>query len=119
MTLSEIAKRLVALCREGKYEQAQTELYAQDAVSIEPQEMPGFPKVTKGRDAIVQKGRNFVAMIEEIHASEVSDPIVAGSSFACTMRLDSTMRGMGRMDRTELCVYEVKDGKISAEIFHD
>ncbi|TAN04486.1 MAG: nuclear transport factor 2 family protein, partial [Rhodanobacteraceae bacterium] len=40
MNTEQIAKRLVELCRKGEYEQAQRELYAQDAVSIE---MPGSP----------------------------------------------------------------------------
>ncbi|HEY6895097.1 MAG TPA: SnoaL-like domain-containing protein, partial [Rhodanobacteraceae bacterium] len=35
MNTEHVAKRLVALCREGKYEEAQDELYAQDAVSVE------------------------------------------------------------------------------------
>ena len=35
MNTEQIAKRLVELCREGKDEQAQDELYADDAVSIE------------------------------------------------------------------------------------
>jgi len=43
---------------------------------------------------------------------------VAGSSFACTMHMDVTMKGQGRMDMTELCVYQVKDGKIVSEQFH-
>jgi limonene-1,2-epoxide hydrolase len=34
------------------------------------------------------------------------------------MRLDVTMKGQGRMDMSELCVYDVKDGKIISEQFH-
>jgi len=34
MNTEAIAKRLIELCREGKYEEAQRELYAEDAVSI-------------------------------------------------------------------------------------
>jgi len=119
MTTQELANRLVALCREGKYEQAQTELYADDATSTEPVAMPGMDQVTKGRAAIVEKGRKFVAMLEQVHASEVSDPIVAEKSFACTMRLDATMKGMGRSNRVELCIYDVKNGKIVAESFRE
>jgi hypothetical protein len=44
--------------------------------------------------------------------------VVAKSSFACVMRLDVTMKGQGRMDMTELCGYEVADGKIISEQFH-
>jgi hypothetical protein len=36
MKTKEIADQLVAFCREGKWEDAQRKLYADDAVSIEP-----------------------------------------------------------------------------------
>lgn len=114
----EIAERLVALCREGNYETAHKELYADNAVSIEPFATPDFPQETKGLEAIIEKGRRFVAMVEEIFANEVSDPIVSGQSFACTMRFDGMMKGQGRMDMRELCVYNVVDGKIVSERFH-
>jgi limonene-1,2-epoxide hydrolase len=118
MTTKEIAARLVALCKEGKFETAQKELFAADAVSIEPYPTPAFEKETKGLSAIVEKGHKFAAMVEETHALVVSEPLVAGASFACIMRMDATMKGQGRMDMTELCVYEVKDGKIISEQFH-
>ena len=56
-------------------------------------------------------------MVEETHGITVSDPLVATNSFGCTMRLNVTMKGRGPMDMTELCVYEVKDGKIISEQF--
>ena len=56
MTTKEIAERLVALCREGKAEIAQKELYADDAINIEPYDTPAFPKETKGLNAIMEKG---------------------------------------------------------------
>lgn len=118
MTTEEIAQRLVTLCREAKWEAAQTELYADDAVSFEPYATPVFEKETRGRAAIIEKGRKFDAMVETMHSLTVSDPLVATDSFACTMRLDVTMKGQGRMDMRELCVYEVKDGKIVSEQFH-
>ena len=40
MNVDAIAARLVMLCREGQFEQAQRELYADDAVSIEPEGVP-------------------------------------------------------------------------------
>ena len=118
MTTKQIADRLVALCREAKWETAQTELYAGDAISIEPEASPAFQKETKGLPAIVEKGQKFVAMVETMHALLVSEPLVAGCSFACIIRLDATMKGQGRMDIKELCVYEVNDGKIVSEQFH-
>ncbi|MGH8021108.1 MAG: SnoaL-like domain-containing protein [Opitutaceae bacterium] len=118
MTTKEIAERLVSLCRKGEFETAQKELFAQDAASVEPYATPDFPQETKGLSAIIEKGHQFEAKVEEMHSSEVSDPIVADNSFACTMRMDVTMKGEGRMDMKELCVYTVKDGRISSEQFY-
>jgi hypothetical protein len=118
MKTEEIAKRLVAHCRAGKWETAQRELYADNAVSIEPYATPAFEKETRGLPAILEKGRTFEAMVETMHSLEVLDPIVATNSFACVMKMDVTMKGQGRMQMAELCVYDVKDGKIVSEQFH-
>ena len=117
MSTQEIADKLVALCREGKFEAAQKELFADDAVSREPKES-SFPKETKGLPAIVEKGHKFAAMIEKVHSIAVSEPICTPNVFACTMTLDATMKGQGRTTMSELCVYEVKNGKIVSEHFH-
>jgi limonene-1,2-epoxide hydrolase len=117
MTTQDVADRLVEICRKGDWEAAQKELFAKDVVSIEPYATPEFEKETKGLDAILEKGRKFESMTEKIHKLEVSDPLVATNSFACTMRMDMTMKGKGRMDMVELCVYKVKDGKIVSEEF--
>lgn len=118
MTTKEIANKLVEICRQGDFKKAQKELYADDAVSIEPEATPAFEKETKGLEAILEKADKFDSMVEEMHSMEVSDPIVADNSFACTMKLDVTMKGRGHMVMTEICVYEVKDGKIVLEQFH-
>lgn len=117
MTTQSIANRLVELCRQGDFETAQTELFANDAVSKEPYATPDFDQETKGLDAILEKGRKWSEMVEEMHNMEVSDPVVAANSFACTMRMDVTTKGQGRMDMKELCVYTVKDGKVASEEF--
>lgn len=57
-------------------------------------------------------------MVEQMHAITVSEPLVAESSFACTMQMDVTMQGQGRFIMTELCVYEVVNGMIVVERFH-
>ena len=117
MTTKEIADRLVELCRKGDFETAQKELFAQDAVSIEPYATPDFEKETKGLDAIKEKGEKWNSMVEKMNSMEISDAIVASNSFACTMHMDVVMKQHGPMDMTELCVYQVKDGKIVSEEF--
>jgi ketosteroid isomerase-like protein len=112
---SHIADRLVELCRQGQFEQAQTELFADDAVSIEPNGAP--VEVAEGLDAIQEKGREFMLGVETIHGIVISEPIVADSYFTVSMELDTTMKGRGRVRMEELCVYEVADGKIISEQF--
>ena len=117
MKTTEIATRLVTLCRDAKWETAQKELFANDAVSIEPQATPDFSKETKGLSAIVEKGHKFDAMVEQLHSLTVSEPLVANNAIACTMNIDVTMKGKGRMQMSEICLYQVKDGKIISEQF--
>ena len=117
MTTKEIAEQLVAFCRQGKFETAQKDLYATDAISIEPYATPTFARETKGLNALIEKAQAFTAMIEQVHSISVSDPLVADNSFACAMQLDVTLKGHGRMKMDELCIYEVKDGKIISEQF--
>jgi|SRR5450755_1062379 ketosteroid isomerase-like protein len=118
MTTKEIAKRLKNLCEKGDFESAQKELFAKDAVSIEPSASMGFAKETKGLDGIIEKGKKWNDMVSETHSVEISDPVIAGNSFSLTMRMDVTTKDKGRMDMTELCVYRVKDGKIISEEFY-
>ena len=93
-------------------------MFANDAVSIEPYATPDFAKETQGLNAILEKGKKFAAMVEQRHGTDVSEPIIAGNSFAMTLTLEVTMKGQGRMKMSELCVYEVKDGKLISESFH-
>ena len=116
MTTLEIANQLVAYCRKAEWEAAQKALYAQDAKSIEPYATPDFEKETTGLQAILAKGHKFNALLEKLHSIEVSEPIVAGNSFAFTLTMDMTMKGQ-RIKMPELCVYQVKDGKIISEEF--
>ena len=118
MNIEAIARRLVELCREGRYEEAQHELYAEDAVSIEPEGLPpGALGNVKGLPAILEKGRQFSASVEAVHGGSVSEPVIAGNWFSVAMAMDVTMKGRGRMNMSEICVYHVRDGKIALEQF--
>jgi len=118
MNTEAIAKRLVELCREGRYEDAQRELYADDAVSIEPDGLPpGALGNAQGLAAIYEKGRQFSAMVEAVHGGSVSEPVIADNWFSIAMAMDVTMKGRGRMNMSEICVYRVRNGKIVHEQF--
>lgn len=117
MDTQEIANRLAAYCRKGEWEKAYTELFADDARSIEQYASPLFEKETIGLENMVAKARKFDGMIEKEHSLEVSEPLVAGNTIAFTITMDATMKDGGRMNFTELCLYQLKDGKIISEEF--
>jgi SnoaL-like protein len=116
MTTQDVANRLHELFNEGKWQQAQEELFTSDAESVEPPKSQGMQSV-KGLDAIKKKGDQFNDMVEEMHGGYVSDPIVAGNHIAFAMGMDCTYKGMGRQKMDEIAVYEVKDGKVVKEQF--
>jgi len=117
MTTQQLATELAAFCAKGEFEKAQKELYADDVVSIEPYATPMFEKETKGLPAVNEKIRQFMSMVEEVFSTKVSEPLVAGSSFAITMDMDVRMKGRDRETMSEVCVYVTKDGKIISEQF--
>jgi hypothetical protein len=117
MSTQDIANRLAELCNRGDFEAAQKELFANDAISIEPRETAQFAKETKGLGAILEKGTKWFAGVEQVHSCAVSSPVVAGNSFALTMVMDLTFKNQGRMKLEEVCVYQVKNGKIASEQF--
>jgi len=117
MTIQQIAHRLVDLCRQGEFDKAQKELFAEDAVSIEPEASAGFEKETKGLAAIAEKGKRFSEIVDTVHGITISDPVVAGNAFAISLNMDVTMKGQNRAPMAEICLYKVKDGKIISEQF--
>ena len=115
MTTQEVANRLVELCRTGQIQQAQTELYGETMVSIEPSGAPVEKAV--GLSAVIEKGKQFASMIEERHGGSITDPVVTGKHFSMGMTLDATMKGRGRVLLEEICIYKVENGKIVLEQF--
>jgi ketosteroid isomerase-like protein len=115
MNAQEVANRLVLLCREGKNVEAINELYDDDVVSREPKGSPMKEKV--GKQAVLDATNQWINSVEELHNVYISNPIVGDDFFACTMKVDATYKEHGRNMMNELCVYEVKDGKIVSDQF--
>lgn len=115
MNTQEVANALVQFCREGKNFEAMNELYADHIVSEEPK--GSHQEFTNGKEAVIGKSKQWFESVEEVHGGTVSDPIVSANFFAVTMDTDVTFKGMGRVNMQEVCVYEVKDGKIVYERF--
>ena len=113
MTTQEIANRLVELCRKGEFQTCYQELYSPEIQSIEAD-----GTTSKGFAEIAEKGKKWNEGIEAFHSSSVGDPIVAGNFFSLPMSMNMTMKGApGPTDFHEVCVYQVKDGKVVKEQF--
>jgi ketosteroid isomerase-like protein len=117
MTTQEVADTLVKFCSEGKFQDAMKALYSPDIVSMEAGAPPGGSREAKGLSAVSAKGEWWAAN-HEVHSATVSSPIVAGSHFAVTFKLDVTFKPQSRrFTMEEVAVYKVVDGKIVYEEF--
>ena len=116
MTTQEVADRLISLCREGKYEEVYKELFSPEIISREP-EGSAWPEA-KGFQELEKKGKMWLEMVEEFIEGTISDPIVAGDHFACTMKSKVRFKGSTEtIDMDEVSVYKVVDGKVVLEQF--
>lgn len=114
MNTQQVANQLVSYCRNNQEDKAYQELYSPEITSIEMSEPM---KEVHGMEGIQKKGawwqENF-----EVHATKVSDPVVADNHFAVTFWMDTTHKPSGtRSQMNEIGVYQVKDGKIWREQF--
>ena len=117
MTTKEVADKLVALCTQGKFDEATKELYSNDIVSMEAGAPPGGSRESKGLDAVLAKGEWWVNN-HEVHSVVVEGPLVAGSHFSVVFKLDITFKPQAkRFTMEEVAVYKVADGKIVYEEF--
>lgn len=113
MTTTEIANKLVAFCRKGEYQNCYQELYSPEIVSIEADGTS-----VKGFDGIAEKGKKWNEGIKEFHGSSIGDPIVSGNFFSLPMDMTITYQGSDQPIKfEEICVYQVKDGKVVKEQF--
>ncbi len=117
MTTQEIASRLAELCRAGEFVQAQTELYGDEVVSIEPASNKEYDQETRGKEKVLAKIRKFMGSVDTLYGNEVGQPVVYNNAIAFTLVMDLKMKGGERMQMGEICVYQVKDGKVVLEQF--
>ncbi len=116
MNTKEIADKLVALCKEGKFEEAEV-LYTPDAVSVEAGAVPGMAREAVGLAAIRAKGEWWVAN-HEVHSMQVAGPWPHDDRFIVGFRFDVTMKSTGhRFTLEAMALYTTKGGKIVREEF--
>src|ERR1700761_9058271 len=117
MNTKEVADTLVKLCSQGKFHEATEALYSPDIVSMEAGAPPGGSRESKGLQAVLEKGKWWTEN-HEVHSTLVEGPLVAGSHFAVTFKMDVTFKPESRrFQMEEIGVYKVADGKIVYEEF--
>lgn len=116
MNTKEVALKWQKMCQEGKNLECIEELYADNVIS---KEMPGVPygEVVSGKKEVFEKSKQWLQDVVEFHNGEISDPVIADSFFSSKMSFDVTFKSRGRQQMEEVCVFEVKDGKIASEQF--
>ena len=113
MKINDVAVGLVALCREGKFEEATETYYGENIVSVEPN-----GDTATGLEAIWGKvqwwNENF-----EMHSVKVQGPFNGHTGFSVIFDMDVTEKAKNqRMQMEEIAVYTVENGKIVREEFY-
>lgn len=116
LTTAEVAARFIELCRQDKFYEVQTEMYADNCISIEPNDFL-LPKTVEGLSEILKKSQLFESLVEEVHGRIISDPVIGGDYFTVSWSADMTFKGKERFTMEEICVYKVQEGKIVFEQF--
>lgn len=116
----QVGKKLVDLCREGKFNEAVDALYSPDIVSIEVQGTPQMPARMQGLKDVKAKGE-WWEKNHEVHGVQVDGPWPHGDRFIVRFKLDVTAKAGPvagqRMTLDEAGLYTVKNGKITQEEF--
>jgi len=119
MTTQEVANRYYELACQSKWTEIQDAFHDPNVISQEPEHaaLRGVQVTTIGREVVKAKSKANREMIEAIHSQHCSEPIVAGNFFSVVLKRDLTFKGKPRMQSEEICVIQVKEGKIVSEQF--
>lgn len=116
-TTMDVARKLVALCKEGKFDECTNTLLADDVVSVEAAAPPGMEREARGLDAVRRKGEWWTSN-HEVHSFSVTGPWPHDNRFIVGFRFDVTFKPTGqRMKMDEVALYTVRDGKVAREEF--
>lgn len=115
MSTSEIAHDLVKMWNAGQFHESGVKYWADGVVSVEAMEGP--MRTVTGKAAVIGKSE-WWANAHEVHGAEVEGPYVNGDQFVIRLKMDVTVKESGdRRQLDEMCLYTIKGGKISEEVF--
>ena len=112
MTTKEVADRLIELCKEGNFVQAQQELYHTDIISIDPD---GTRTISAAN--MLAKEHRFLDNIITMGNITYSEPLIAGGFFTVVLKMEMELKNARHIALEEVCVYQVDEGKIVFEQF--
>ncbi len=117
MEMMQVARELVAGCREDRARDNLDRLYAPDAVSVEAVD-PGQGRESRGLDAIKAKHDWWEGAMEMVK-TQVSDPMPHGDDrFAVVFQSTVRSRDSGTLsEMEEVGIYTVAEGRIVREEF--
>ncbi|MBK8556782.1 MAG: nuclear transport factor 2 family protein [Lewinellaceae bacterium] len=115
MTTAQIAQQLVEHMRQNQFPEAYANLFTPDFESIEPAGAP-FP-IAIGVAGLKPRIDMTHARLKSFVSGYYGDPIVAGDYFSLAMGFEAVTVDDEQVKFDEICVYEVKDGRIIREQF--
>lgn len=113
--ITTIAERLVELTQNKLFLEAQSELFSENAISLEPEN--SGRKSVYGLKAMQEKEQAFLNAIQEWKSIEVSNPVIAQNFFSIKMFVDVVLKNGQSVIVNEIIVYEIKNNKIIKEQF--
>ena len=116
LTTGDVAARFNELAQQEKWFEIQDELFADNVQSMDPPESP-YLGYAEGKAAVRNKGEEFVKKVKDFHGASTTQPVIGGNHFAVGRELDITVQGFGRIQISQVMLYEVKDGQIVSEQF--
>ena len=115
LTTQEVAARFHELAQQEKWFEIQDEFFTENVRSTDPPNSPYFG-YAEGKEAVRKKGEVFRAD-RGVSQSSTTAPLVSGNYFAVGREKDITVKPHGRIQISQIMLYEVKDGQIVLEQF--
>jgi len=117
-TTLEVGQQLVALCKQGKNDEAVETLYSPDIVSVEAASSPDMPAEVRGMKTLKERSQWWRSN-HTIHTQTAEGPFPHGDRFIVRFTYDLTSKPMGnkRIQLDEMALFTVADGKIVREEF--